>query len=193
VRLNIYPAKGYSVALPTEGHQWRAGHSLTDDELKLVYSIWAIGRAVVGTAELSGYSRSLNRPRCHVKKLFPRAGCFDAATVWSGLRPTRAVNVPYVGRTHYRNLWLNTGHCTLGWTLGAGSGFRIAEMLTAAKAWCWCKRSVSRPSRSAIVSARAPDAGGRTSCLRFRPCLPRASPQRRPQSLSPFRSAPRSP
>lgn len=136
VRLNIYPAKGYSVTIPTNGSNRAPVTSLTDDELKLVYSNLGDRLRVAGTAELSGYSRNLNRKRCqaildNVKKLFPRAGNFDAATFWSGLRPATPSNVPYVGRTRYRNLWLNTGHGTLGWTLGAGSGFRIAEMIAA--------------------------------------------------------------
>jgi D-amino-acid dehydrogenase len=66
-----------------------------------------------------------------VKNLFPRAGDFDRATFWTGLRPATPSNIPYVGRTRYRNLWLNTGHGTLGWTLGAGSGFRVASMIAA--------------------------------------------------------------
>ena len=136
VRLNIYPAKGYSVTIPTEGANRAPVTSLTDDEFKLVYSNLSDRLRVAGTAELSGYSRALNHTRCqaildNVRKLFPRAGRFDAATFWSGLRPATPSNVPYVGRTRYRNLWLNTGHGTLGWTLGAGSGFRIAEMIAA--------------------------------------------------------------
>src|SRR5690242_11801521 len=136
VRLNIYPAKGYSVTIPTEGANRAPVTSLTDDEFKLVYSNLGDRLRVAGTAELSGYSRALNRTRCqaildNVKKLFPRAGRFEAASFWSGLRPATPSNVPYVGRTRYRNLWLNTGHGTLGWTLGAGSGFRIAEMIAA--------------------------------------------------------------
>ena len=58
-------------------------------------------------------------------------GNFERAAFWSGLRPATPSNVPYIGRTRYRNLWLNTGHGTLGWTLGAGSGFRIADMIAA--------------------------------------------------------------
>jgi D-amino-acid dehydrogenase len=134
VRLNIYPAKGYSVTIPTNGSNLAPVTSLTDDEYKLVYSNLGDRLRVAGTAELSGYSRSLNRTRCqaiidNVKKLFPRAGNFDAATFWTGLRPATPSNIPYVGRTRYRNLWLNTGHGTLGWTMGAGSGFRIADMI----------------------------------------------------------------
>ena len=134
VNLTIYPTKGYSVTIPTDGSNTAPVTSLTDDEYKLVYSNFGGRLRVAGTAELSGYSRNLNLPRCraivdNVKKLFPRAGNFDAATFWSGLRPATPSNIPYVGRTRYRNLWLNTGHGTLGWTLGAGSGFRIANMI----------------------------------------------------------------
>jgi D-amino-acid dehydrogenase len=136
VRLNIYPAKGYSVTIPTNGSNLAPVTSLTDDEYKLVYSNLGDRLRVAGTAELSGYSRNLNRTRCqaiinNVKKLFPRAGNFDAATFWTGLRPATPSNIPYVGRTRYHNLWLNTGHGTLGWTMGAGSGFRIADMIAA--------------------------------------------------------------
>lgn len=134
VRLNIYPAKGYSVTIPTQEASVTPVTSLTDDEFKLVYSNLGGRLRVAGTAELSGYSRHLNQTRCQailssVKNLFPRAGDFDRAEFWTGLRPATPSNVPYVGRTGYRNLWLNTGHGTLGWTLGAGSGFRVAEMI----------------------------------------------------------------
>jgi D-amino-acid dehydrogenase len=134
VRLNIYPAKGYSMTIPTNGTNMAPVTSLTDDEFKLVYSNFGDRLRVAGTAELSGYSRALNMTRCrailrNVKRLFPKAGNFDQATYWSGLRPATPSNIPYVGRTRYRNLWLNTGHGTLGWTLGAGSGLRIANMI----------------------------------------------------------------
>jgi D-amino-acid dehydrogenase len=134
VALNIYPAKGYSVTIPTNGSNTTPVTSLTDDEHKIVYSNLGGRLRVAGTAELSGYSRDLNITRCQaivqaVKNLFPHAGDFDRATFWTGLRPATPSNIPYVGRTRYRNLWLNTGHGTLGWTLGAGSGARIANMI----------------------------------------------------------------
>jgi D-amino-acid dehydrogenase len=136
VSLNIYPAKGYSVTIPTNGSNTTPVTSLTDDEHKLVYSNLGGRLRVAGTAELSGYSRDLNMTRSEaivraVKNLFPRAGDFEAATFWTGLRPATPSNIPYVGRTRYRNLWLNTGHGTLGWTMGAGSGFRVANMIAA--------------------------------------------------------------
>lgn len=136
VRMNIYPAKGYSVTIPTNGSNVAPVVSLTDDELKLVYSNLGNRLRVAGTAELSGYARGLNETRCQailraVRNLFPRAGNFEKAAFWAGLRPATPSNIPYVGRTHYRNLWLNTGHGTLGWTMGAGSGFRVANMIAA--------------------------------------------------------------
>ena len=136
VRLNMYPSKGYSVTIPLEPSNTAPVTSLTDDQYKLVYSNLGDRLRVAGTAELSGYTKWLDLRRCHailnnVRGLFPRAGNFDAATFWSGLRPTTPSNVPYVGRSRYRNLWLNTGHGTLGWTLGAGSGRRIADMVAA--------------------------------------------------------------
>jgi len=134
VSLNIYPAKGYSVTIPAGQSNSAPVTSLTDDQYKLVYSNLGGRLRIAGTAELSGYSQWLDMRRCrailnNARNLFPRAGDFDAATYWTGLRPTTPSNVPYVGRTKYRNLWLNTGHGTLGWTLGAGSGKRIADMV----------------------------------------------------------------
>lgn len=136
VRLNIYPAKGYSVTIPIAGSNAAPVTSLTDDQYKLVYSNLGDRLRVAGTAELSGYGKWLDLRRCrailnNARDLFPRAGDFDAAKFWTGLRPTTPSNLPYVGRSPFRNLWLNTGHGTLGWTMGAGSGKRIADMVVA--------------------------------------------------------------
>jgi D-amino-acid dehydrogenase len=140
ISLNIYPAKGYSVTIPVEveDDSETPTTSLTDDQFKLVYSNFGDRLRVAGTAELSGYTSHLNMRRCHaiidnVRALFPKAGIFEKATYWTGLRPTTPSNVPYIGRTRYRNLWLNTGHGTLGWTMGAGSGKRISDMIIAAE------------------------------------------------------------
>jgi D-amino-acid dehydrogenase len=136
IRLNIYPAKGYSVTIPIDATNRAPTTSLTDDQYKLVYSNLGDRLRIAGTAELSGYSCNLNVERCNaildnVRALFPEAGDFTRPSFWAGLRPTTPSNVPYVGSTPYRNLWLNTGHGTLGWTLGAGSGKRIVDMMMA--------------------------------------------------------------
>lgn len=135
VSLRIYPAKGYSVTIPIRETDCAPVVSLTDDEHKLVYSNLGGRLRVAGTAELSGYDLRLNHRRCraiveNVRKTFPRAGDFAAAQFWTGLRPATPSNLPYVGRANgYRNLWLNTGHGTLGWTLGAGSGRRVSDLI----------------------------------------------------------------
>jgi D-amino-acid dehydrogenase len=138
IGLNIYPAKGYSVTIPLGVTNRPPITSLTDDQYKLVYSNLGDRLRIAGTAELSGYSCNLNVERCNaildnVRALFPEAGDFRRPSFWTGLRPTTPSNVPYVGRTPYRNLWLNTGHGTLGWTLGAGSGRRIVDMMMASQ------------------------------------------------------------
>ncbi len=89
---------------------------------------------VAGTGELSGYSRDLNRRRClaiieRVRELFPDAGEFRHSRFWTDLRPATPSNVPYLGGSKYHNLWLNTGHGTLGWTLSAGSGHRLVSSI----------------------------------------------------------------
>jgi len=62
--------------------------------------------------------------------LFPNAGERDRAEYWAGLRPATPGNVPLIGRTRYPNLYLNTGHGTLGWTLACGSGQAIADIVS---------------------------------------------------------------
>jgi D-amino-acid dehydrogenase len=137
--LGIYPAKGYSVTIPIGDDDRAPAVSLTDDQYKLVYSNLGDRLRIAGTAELSGYDLSLNYGRCraileNVRRVFPRAGKFDEATFWTGLRPTTTSNLPYLGRTRaFANLWLNTGHGTLGWTMGAGSGKRISDMIGGAR------------------------------------------------------------
>lgn len=138
IRLNLYPAKGYSITIPTDPSRHTCPiKSLTDDEYKLVYSNLGSRLRVAGTAELSGYSMHLDHRRCrtivnNVRGLFPDAGRFEEVQFWAGLRPTTPTNVPYIQGTGYSNLWLNTGHGTLGWTLGPGSGKRIVELITKA-------------------------------------------------------------
>jgi D-amino-acid dehydrogenase len=88
-----------------------------------------------GTAELTGYDTALNVARCNailarVRKLFPRAGDFESASRWAGLRPATPGNVPEIGRTRYSNLFVNTGHGTLGWTLACGSGAALADLIS---------------------------------------------------------------
>ena len=133
--LRIYPAKGYSVTMPVADPEKAYSVSLTDDERKLVFSRLGDRLRIAGTAELNGYDRSLNRVRCEAivkrtQELFPGAGDARRAEFWSGLRPATPSNVPYLGRSRIRNLYLNTGHGTLGWTHACGSGKVVADAVT---------------------------------------------------------------
>jgi D-amino-acid dehydrogenase len=133
-RIAVYPAKGYSATLPVRNAAAAPQVSITDESHKLVFSRLGDSLRVAGTAELSGYSSPLNPVRCaalvrRTQQLFPDACDWDAARFWTGLRPASPGNVPLIGRFAYRNLWLNTGHGTLGWTEGPGSGRALAELI----------------------------------------------------------------
>ena len=135
IDLNIYPAKGYSATLPVKDAARAFSVSLTDDEYKLVFSRLGDRLRIAGTAELNGYNTELNEARCRAllrrtEELFPGAGDPARAEFWTGLRPATPSNVPYIGGTRYPNLFLNTGHGTLGWTHSCGSARALADIVS---------------------------------------------------------------
>ena len=135
IGLRIYPAKGYSVTAPVKNPESAYSVSLTDDEYKLVYSRLGDRLRVAGTAELNGYGRALNLRRCKaiVRRcvdIMPEAAYWEKAEFWTGLRPATPSNVPYVGKSKYRNLYYNTGHGTLGWTHSCGSAAALAQIIS---------------------------------------------------------------
>ena len=134
----VYPAKGYSATIAVGAHRGAPTVSLTDLEWKIVLSRLGDRLRVAGTAELSGYGTELNAVRCEalVRRafdLFPDAGERASATFWTGLRPATPSNVPLIGRTRFRNLFLDTGHGTLGWTMACGSGRALADVIASRK------------------------------------------------------------
>ncbi|ARP80986.1 amino acid dehydrogenase [Bordetella genomosp. 8] len=135
VPCNVYPAKGYSATFPVLDPVAAPSVSLTDSSRKIVFSRLGNRLRMAGTAEFAGYSRALNPQRCQAmtdlaRELFPGALDFERVVYWSGLRPSTPSNVPLIGRTRIPNLYLNTGHGTLGWTMGAGSGRALADLLS---------------------------------------------------------------
>ena len=135
IRLPVYPAKGYSATLTLADGCVAPTVSLTDDECKLVFSRLGNRLRVAGTAEFNGYNLDLNPVRCQAlinrtRQLFPDLKTVGEPAFWCGLRPATPSNVPIIGQTRYRNLWLNTGHGTLGWTMACGSGAALAEMMS---------------------------------------------------------------
>jgi D-amino-acid dehydrogenase len=134
----VYPAKGYSVTIAIGGHRGAPTVSLTDVAAKIVITRLGERLRVAGTAELAGYGTDLNPIRCdslvkRIFELFPDAGERDSAQFWTGLRPATPSNVPLIGRTRYRNLFLDTGHGTLGWTMACGSGRALADVISGRK------------------------------------------------------------
>jgi D-amino-acid dehydrogenase len=131
----IYPTKGYSASFPIIKPELAPVVSLTDSKHKVVFSRLGDTLRMAGTAELYGYSRTLNPVRCQAmtdlaRELFDGVLDFDRVKYWSGLRPSTPSNVPLIGRTRIPNLYLNTGHGTLGWTMGPGSGKAIADVVS---------------------------------------------------------------
>ena len=134
ISIPVYPAKGYSITMPVTGAE-APYVSLTDDEYKLVFSRLGNELRVAGTAELNGWNTEINRVRCQAivrrtATLFPNAGDFARARFWTGLRPATPGNVPLIGRSKIDNLFLNTGHGTLGWTHACGSGRALADLVS---------------------------------------------------------------
>ncbi len=138
LNIPVYPAKGYSASVPIRDASKAPTVSLTDDGAKIVITRLGNRMRIAGTAELSGYSTDLNPVRCEaltrrVSEMFPEAGEYDKATFWTGLRPSTPSNVPIIGATRFSNLYLNTGHGTLGWTMAAGSGRALADIISGRK------------------------------------------------------------
>jgi len=135
VHLPIYPAKGYSVTMPVADAARAHTVSLTDDGHKLVFSRLGDRLRIAGTAELTGYDTDINELRCQAilkraMELFPGAGDASQAQFWAGLRPATPSNLPYIGKTRHDNLYIDTGHGTLGWTMACGSGRAIADIIS---------------------------------------------------------------
>lgn len=135
ITIPVYPAKGYSATLNTEGYEGAPSVSLTDEAMKIVFTRLGNRLRIAGTAELDGYSTHLSMVRTEAlvkraRELFPGAADYDNPVYWTGLRPATPSNVPLIGRSRYPNLFLNTGHGTLGWTEGPGSGRALAEIVS---------------------------------------------------------------
>ncbi len=137
ISIPVYPLKGYSITIPLSPHAAARAPSvsLTDEAHKLVISRLGDRLRCAGTAELTGYDTSVNKARCaailkRIEMLFPALAGAGGVQYWAGLRPATPNNVPLIGGTRYGNLFLNTGHGTLGWTLAAGSGRALAELVS---------------------------------------------------------------
>ena len=135
LNIPVYPVKGYSATVPILDPAAVPQVSITDDAHKMVFTRLGDAFRIAGTAEFNGYDTSLNTARCNAllaraQSLFPGAADYTRPTFWTGLRPATPSNLPLIGRTRMANLFLNTGHGTLGWTTGCGSGKALAAIVS---------------------------------------------------------------
>lgn len=138
MRLPVYPLKGYSLTLPITDAAMAPTSTILDESYKVAVTRFADRIRVGGMAEVAGFDLSLDpRRRATLEKvvgdLYPQGGDLSRAEFWTGLRPATPDGTPVVGATPYRNLFLNTGHGTLGWTMAAGSGRYLADLMDGRK------------------------------------------------------------
>jgi D-amino-acid dehydrogenase len=135
LRLPVYPVKGYSITVPIVAVDRAPQSTIMDESYKVAITRLGDRIRVGGMAEVSGYGLDLDPRRRgtlehSLQSLFPAAGDLDRASFWTGLRPMTPDGTPVVGRTPIQNLFLNTGHGTLGWTMACGSGRLITDILS---------------------------------------------------------------
>ncbi len=138
ISIPVYPVKGYSITVPIADPDAAPVSTVMDESYKVAITRLGDRIRVGGTAEVSGYSNRLYAARRatldhSLTDLFPRGGNLAEATFWSGLRPMTPDGPPVIGATRYANLYLNTGHGTLGWTMACGSGRVLADLLSGRK------------------------------------------------------------
>jgi D-amino-acid dehydrogenase len=135
LKVPVFPVKGYSITVPITDAARAPVSTLLDESYKVAITRLGDRIRVGGMAEISGYNNTLPEPRRatlehSVGTLFPGSGDLPAASFWSGLRPMTPDSTPVIGATRYPNLYLNTGHGTLGWTMACGSGRVIADIVS---------------------------------------------------------------
>ncbi len=139
LRLPVYPVKGYSITLPIADETRAPVSTIMDETYKIAITRLGDRIRVGGMAEIAGFNLDLPDARRRtlrhsVEDLFGGAGNQEKSTFWTGLRPMTPDGTPVVGPTPYDNLFLNTGHGTLGWTMACGSGQVLADMIRGRKA-----------------------------------------------------------
>ena len=134
LKLPIYPVKGYSVTIPRGSSNLSPQMGVVDEDRLVVTCPMGERIRIASTAEFSGYDRS-HRPKdfraifTAARDLLPSAGDYGQPEYWAGLRPMTPSTVPILGRARYENLYLNTGHGHIGWTMACGSGKITADLI----------------------------------------------------------------
>jgi D-amino-acid dehydrogenase len=136
LQIPVYPVKGYSLTVPVSNAAAAPISTVMDETYKVAITRFDDRIRVGGMAELAGFDLSLNPRRREtlemvLNSLFPNAGDLSKSLFWTGLRPMTPDGTPIIGRASetYNNVWLNTGHGTLGWTMACGSGQLLADLV----------------------------------------------------------------
>lgn len=135
IKVPVYPIKGYSLTLPILDTDKAPVSTVMDETYKVAVTRFDDRIRVGGTAEIASYNKELYEKRRAnvefvVSDLFPGGGDIEKAEFWTGLRPMTPDGTPILGETKYSNLFLNTGHGTLGWTMSLGSGKYLADVIS---------------------------------------------------------------
>ncbi|MCC6194153.1 MAG: D-amino acid dehydrogenase [Burkholderiales bacterium] len=138
LHIPVYPVKGYSITVPIADAAHAPESTIMDETHKVAVTRLGERIRVGGTAQLSGFDLALDPSRRRtlefvVNDLFPKGGDVAQAEFWTGLRPMTPDGTPIVGPTRVSNLWLATGHGTLGWTMATGTGRLLADWMTGRK------------------------------------------------------------
>jgi D-amino-acid dehydrogenase len=138
IKIPVYPLKGYSITAPVVNPAAAPVSTVLDETYKIAITRFDDRIRVGGMAEIVGFDRQLKNARREtlemcVNDLFPGGGDTSKATFWTGLRPMTPDGTPIVGRTPISNLFTNTGHGTLGWTMSCGSGQLLADLISGRK------------------------------------------------------------
>ncbi|WP_214286311.1 D-amino acid dehydrogenase [Acinetobacter pittii] len=133
LQLPVYPVKGYSLTIPIVDPAFAPQSTVLDETYKIAITRFDQRIRVGGMAELSGFNLGLNEDRratlqMVTQDLFP-GGNMAQASFWTGLRPMTPDSTPIIGATRFKNLFLNTGHGTLGWTMACGSGKLVSDIV----------------------------------------------------------------
>jgi D-amino-acid dehydrogenase len=134
VTLPIYPIKGYSLTIPVGNHPAPPTVGSVDEDNLVAISRFGDRVRVTATAEFAGYDRS-HKPGDFafmsrvVRELYPDGADYERAQMWAGLRPMTPDNLPILGRRRHRNLFFNTGHGHIGWTMSHGTARLVADMV----------------------------------------------------------------
>ena len=140
LQIPVYPVKGYSLTVPVINSAAAPISTVMDETYKVAITRFDHRIRVGGMAELAGFDLSLNPRRREtlemvLNSLFPKGGDISKSQFWTGLRPMTPDGTPIIGKASetYGNVWLNTGHGTLGWTMACGSAQVLADLMAGQK------------------------------------------------------------